>query len=317
MGWCRRIPPIAHGWRVPDFSPNPDAPSPTGDDSDSESLHSVTSSVLGYEYKNGRRYAVYGSNQYVLPNDEQPECERINMLQHIYGMLFEGRLDFAPVEDPRRILDVGTGTGLWAMDVARLPQNLTFMIDDAEAEWDFNNKFDLVHIQGMNGRLAGSKRRPMSLLPVMMVAFPKIQVFGSGKASVFEHAALLGQSLTAPEHVREWMEEAGFVDVRSLQFRLPMNTWPTDPELKEIARYQNLQYMEALSPYALGLLVEVLGWSRKETEVFLVGVRENLKDRRLHGYHIARVVTGRRPGNEEFRWPYAPLVERDSSVSSV
>lgn len=82
------------------------------------------------------------------------------------------------------------------------------------------------------------------------------------------------------------MEEAGFADVQERQFRLPMNTWPKDRDLKEIGRYQCIQYQEALSPYALGLLVEVLGWSRAELEVFLVGVRENLKDRRIHAYHI-------------------------------
>lgn len=36
----------------------------------SDSLESLSSSVLDYEYKNGRRYATYGSNQYILPNDE-------------------------------------------------------------------------------------------------------------------------------------------------------------------------------------------------------------------------------------------------------
>ena len=82
------------------------------------------------------------------------------------------------------------------------------------------------------------------------------------------------------------MEAAGFLDVEERLFRLPVNSWPKDPELKEIGRFQNFQYMQALSPYALGLLVEVLGWARDETEMLLAGVRENLRDRRLHGYHI-------------------------------
>lgn len=95
---------------------------------------------------------------------------------------------------------------------------------------------------------------------------------------------LIGQSPTAPENVKRWMEEAGFVDVEERIFRLPMNTWPKDPALKEAGRFQCLQYLEAVSPYALGLLVEVLGWTREETEVFLVGVRDNIKDRSIHAY---------------------------------
>lgn len=96
----------------------------------------------------------------------------------------------------------------------------------------------------------------------------------------------LGQTLASSESLKRWMEEAGFTDVQERQFRLPMNTWPKDPQLKEIGRFQCVQYLEALSPYALGLLVGVLGWSREETELFLVRVREDLRDRRIHAYHI-------------------------------
>lgn len=41
-------------------------------------------------------------------------------------MLFEGQLIFAPVDHPKRILDVGTGTGTWAVDVALYVSLLIF-----------------------------------------------------------------------------------------------------------------------------------------------------------------------------------------------
>jgi methylase of polypeptide subunit release factors len=28
----------------------------------------------------------------------------------------DGKLYFAPIESPKRVLDIGTGTGIWAMD---------------------------------------------------------------------------------------------------------------------------------------------------------------------------------------------------------
>lgn len=32
-------------------------------------------------------------------------------------MLFKGRNFFAPLKDPKRILDIGTGTGKWAIEM--------------------------------------------------------------------------------------------------------------------------------------------------------------------------------------------------------
>jgi ubiquinone/menaquinone biosynthesis C-methylase UbiE len=33
-------------------------------------------------------------------------------------MLLKGELHRAPVKDPQRVLDIGTGTGIWAIDFA-------------------------------------------------------------------------------------------------------------------------------------------------------------------------------------------------------
>lgn len=38
-------------------------------------------------------------------------------MHHMYLVLLEGRLTLAPIENPKWVLDVGTGTGLWACDL--------------------------------------------------------------------------------------------------------------------------------------------------------------------------------------------------------
>lgn len=111
------------------------------------------------------------------------------------------------------------------------------------------------------------------------------------ESNCIKACSLIGQTLTAPENVKKWMIEAGFVDVKEEQFKLPINPWPKDPELKLAGRYQQVQYSDALQPYALGLLVEVLGWSREEMELFLVGLRKDLANRAFHGYNIVYVLT--------------------------
>jgi len=34
------------------------------------------------------------------------------------SLLLDGKLHLAPLDAPHRILDIGTGTGIWAIDVA-------------------------------------------------------------------------------------------------------------------------------------------------------------------------------------------------------
>ena len=43
----------------------------------------------------------------------------MGLVHHIYSLLLEGKLHLAPLsESPKRVLDLGTGTGLWAVDFA-------------------------------------------------------------------------------------------------------------------------------------------------------------------------------------------------------
>ncbi|CRG86025.1 hypothetical protein PISL3812_03028 [Talaromyces islandicus] len=248
-------------------------------------------------------------------------------------MLFGGRLVFAPiVTNPSRILDIGTGTGLWAIDAAQMypsaevigtdvspiqpswvPPNLSFQMDDAEADWTFSRKFDLIHFQSLNGCIRDWKRLLSqayeNILPGGYLEAKETDVYTrSDDNSIPSDSSLrewekcciqacssIGQQLTAPEHLKEWMTEVGFVDVEERQFKLPMNSWPKNEELKLIGRYQNAQYLEALTPFALGLLVEVAGWSREEMEVFLINVRKDISNRRIHAYNVVRVITGRKP----------------------
>ena len=108
------------------------------------------------------------------PNDEQ-EQDRLDLLHHIFTLILGGKLYDAPIHPPpQRVLDIGTGTGIWAIDFADenpgcevlgtdlspiqptwVPANLKFYIDDAESEWVYgtDEHFDFIHVRTLSGAI--------------------------------------------------------------------------------------------------------------------------------------------------------------------
>lgn len=51
-------------------------------------------------------------------NAGQEEANRLLQQNDIFNMIFDERLIFPPVRNPRQILDCGYGAACWAVDVA-------------------------------------------------------------------------------------------------------------------------------------------------------------------------------------------------------
>jgi hypothetical protein len=82
---------------------------------------SLSSSVRDYAFENGRRYHKFREGAYNFPNDDS-EQDREDMKHAMMVNLLGGRLHFAPIGDnPQNVLDVGTGTGIWAIESRFLP----------------------------------------------------------------------------------------------------------------------------------------------------------------------------------------------------
>lgn len=135
------------------------------DDNSSGHSMSLESGVRDYAFENGRRYHKYREGRYVFPNDDS-EQDREDMKHSMIVNLCGGKLHFAPIgENPQNIIDLGTGTGIWVIDMGDeypsaeilgvdlspiqtewVPPNVRFMVDDVEDTWLKEDDFyDLVH----------------------------------------------------------------------------------------------------------------------------------------------------------------------------
>lgn len=67
----------------------------------------------------GRTYHGYKDGTYLLPNDAT-EQDRLDMQHVAWNAMMDGALAWAPFrkQPPRSVLDVGTGTGIWAIEFA-------------------------------------------------------------------------------------------------------------------------------------------------------------------------------------------------------
>lgn len=78
---------------------------------------SLASSITDYKVENNRRYHAYKEGSYVYPNDDK-ENDRLDIMHKLTEVSLGGTLNLAPVPaKPQRILDIGTGTGIWAIEM--------------------------------------------------------------------------------------------------------------------------------------------------------------------------------------------------------
>ncbi|KAL9050620.1 MAG: hypothetical protein Q9162_006516 [Coniocarpon cinnabarinum] len=229
---------------------------------------------------------------------------------HILTKLLDGKLFLAPLPPkPQRALDVGTGTGIWAIDFAdqypdcqvvgtdlspvqpqEVPPNLQFEVDDACSDWTFTkNSFDFIHVRALYGHLKPGgyvEQLEMSVVPKSddgSVA-PDSKFADWGRTSL-DAGDAFGKTLRIVDESKQLMRAAGFEDVTEIRWKLPLGGWCSDAKFKELGKWNQLHWDQSLETWSLYLFTNYLGWSYEKVMVYVAAMRQQLRNRRVHAYH--------------------------------
>ncbi|KAI5803522.1 S-adenosyl-L-methionine-dependent methyltransferase [Peziza echinospora] len=298
----------------------------------SSSTTSLTSSIHEYQYENGRRYHSFRDGKYILPNDER-EQQRLDIYHHIFAIMLGGKTHLAPIKKPKRILDVGTGTGSWAIDIAEefpdaeiigndlspiqpvwVPPNVRFEVDDAEAPWTHpKDYFDLIHLRTLSGSFqdwdAVIAQVYDHLKPGAYVEFHDYTAellhndgthrehapFAKWWDLVTQTSELAGRPFKIAKHMEKKLIAAGFEDVTASTHIWTIGPWAKDKKLKEIGKWGLQGMIDGLSAFSLALLTRVSGWKAAEVEKLCYDAKRELLSKENKYYTTAVFIHGRKP----------------------
>ncbi|KAI1415490.1 S-adenosyl-L-methionine-dependent methyltransferase [Hypoxylon sp. FL1857] len=271
----------------------------------------------------------HGEGKYYLPSD-QAELSRLDRQHVLWTRALDGDFLKAPVKDPKHVLDVGTGTGIWAVEYAKLhpdaevlgidlskptppevPPNCKFEEKDFTDPWNYPQKFDLIHCRLIFTaphdprkllRQAYDSLAPGGYLEHQeMYGFP-LDVDGSLGGTFLEQfffdgvvavTRLGNDNMLALPRYKQWMAEVGFEDVVEEHRALPINSWPKG-KYKAVGDTMLGNLEAGMGGLYTRILTKGLGWSPEKTAEAVEKALKQAHDTSIHAYFPIFVVYGRK-----------------------
>ena len=288
------------------------------------------------QLENGRQYHGFRKGVYMYPCDDQ-EMDRLDIFHRLIteeARVSDG-LIYAPHSQNCRVLDLGCGTGIWAIDVAnKYPDAFVLGVDlspmqpthypkncDFYAPWDYEspwaslgeNAWDVIHLQmgcGSVGSWPSLYRRVFAhLRPGAWFEQVEIDFEPRCDDRSLENTALrrwytvlkqaTEQSMRPIAHssrdTLRQLQDAGFVDIDHQVVGLPLNSWHQDAHEKKVGQWYNLAISESVETLTLAPLSRVFAWQVPEIQKIAGEVKNEAYNSEIHAYNILHIYQARKP----------------------
>ncbi|KAK1706962.1 methyltransferase domain-containing protein [Colletotrichum acutatum] len=259
--------------------------------------------------------------------------ERLDICHALLVKTIGNKLFLAPIDKAKtlRILDVGTGTGIWSIEMGDLfpdaeivgndlspiqpawvPPNVKFEIDDVESEWIGEKKYDFIFSRYLSGSLADW---PTYVRRV----YENLNPGGWAEFQDWSFELYSDDGTLEGTTMQYWMklfmeacdvfkrdakvglkleslvsENTGLVNVFHKGFKIPAGPWPKDAHLKDIGMCNLIQMLNGLEGFSLRLFCGGLNWTEEQVVALMKGVREELKSGKVHAYLHYNVIYGQK-----------------------
>lgn len=280
-----------------------------------------------YRHDGGRRYHAFEEDQYYLPND-QIEAGRLDLQHYQWKLTFNGYSGRIPITpELKNVLDVGTGTGIWALEVAQTfphlqvfgvdlsaiqpesrPSNCRFMTANVEHDWNFETRFDYIHARMLTMGIHDWTRffkqswdflEPGGWLEVNETRFPQFRAEADDKDGLpegpfmrwsrlcYEAALKAGINAQASEGLASLLEKQGFSNVERVDIKWPIGPWAVGRIEKKIGQACLENMVNAIPGIGSLVLQKQLGMSKGEVDQLC---EEAIEDCSKHRFYVKMVL---------------------------
>ncbi|KAH8883874.1 methyltransferase LaeA [Thozetella sp. PMI_491] len=287
--------------------------------------------------ENNRYYSKFRRGAYMFPCDEQ-EKNRLDIFHKFFLIARQDQLHTAPLHplppgEKHLILDLGTGTGIWAIDMAlrnenalvdgvdlvmiqpeKIYENQRFFIMDIESEWrDVRPAYHLIFARMLHGAIQNWQRVYHDVFAHLKPGgwFEQVEIDWTPhcrdgtlpqNSALEQWAFELTQAMNDANRpitadtprTRAALAAAGFVDFNEQVIEIGFNGWP-EGYAREMGRWFNLGIHEGLHALTIAPLTRMRGWTYQQAEELIARVKEEIRYRRHHAFCHLHVYTARRP----------------------